>query len=125
MDHSVERSSRSNPDVIDSATAIWSELKRYLERRSKDLNEEIRNYPTPIARCDEQLTRLIEQRARAVDQLRLMVEAAPTPASLADRDWLPALGKFLTDAGALTDDETERALRARLTAALSRRRGEA
>ena len=28
------------------------------------LSDEIRRYPTPIARCDEQLTELIERRAR-------------------------------------------------------------
>ena len=30
--------------------------------RIDELSAEIRNYPTPIARCDEQLTALIEQR---------------------------------------------------------------
>ncbi len=35
-----------------------------LTRRIDRLSEEIRNYPTPIARCDEQLTALIEERAR-------------------------------------------------------------
>jgi len=28
------------------------------------LSDEIRRYPTPIARCDEQLTELLERRAR-------------------------------------------------------------
>jgi hypothetical protein len=35
-----------------------------LERRIAALSLEIRHYPTPIARCDEQLTGLIEERAR-------------------------------------------------------------
>jgi len=35
-----------------------------IERRLAELSYEIRNYPTPIARCDEQLTGLIEERAR-------------------------------------------------------------
>jgi hypothetical protein len=35
-----------------------------LARRIEELSEEIRNYPTPIARCDEQLTGLIEERSR-------------------------------------------------------------
>lgn len=33
-----------------------------LERRLAELSEEIRHYPTPIARCDEQLSALIEER---------------------------------------------------------------
>ena len=37
-------------------------MSRYLEQRIAELSREIRDYPTPIARCDEQLTALIEQR---------------------------------------------------------------
>ena len=40
-----------------------------LERRIALLSEEIRNYPTPIARCDEQLTALIEERSRLLNLL--------------------------------------------------------
>jgi len=40
-----------------------------LERRIQDLSLEIRNYPTPIARCDEQLAALLEERARLVRML--------------------------------------------------------
>ena len=41
-------------------------MSRYAEQRIAELSEEIRNYPTPIARCDEQLTALIEQRSRPI-----------------------------------------------------------
>jgi chorismate mutase len=41
-----------------------------LERRIAELSEEIRNYPTPIARCDEQLTALLEERARLLNELK-------------------------------------------------------
>ena len=34
------------------------------------LSREIRNYPTPIARCDEQLTGLIEERSRLLGEMR-------------------------------------------------------
>ena len=40
-----------------------------LQRRLILLNEEIRGYPTPIARCDEQLAALLEERARLVELL--------------------------------------------------------
>jgi hypothetical protein len=40
-----------------------------LERRIDRLSEEIRGYPTPIARCDEQLTALIEERSILLSQL--------------------------------------------------------
>jgi hypothetical protein len=39
-----------------------------LERRLAELSAEIRHYPTPIARCDEQLTALLEERARLMAQ---------------------------------------------------------
>jgi len=37
--------------------------------RIDELSAEIRNYPTPIARCDEQLTALIEERSRLLNEL--------------------------------------------------------
>jgi hypothetical protein len=40
-----------------------------LGRRIDELSEEIRHYPTPIARCDEQLTALIEERSRLLHEL--------------------------------------------------------
>jgi hypothetical protein len=40
-----------------------------LEQRLHEVSLEIRNYPTPIARCDEQLTALIEERARLLERL--------------------------------------------------------
>ena len=40
-----------------------------LEKRLAESSEEIRNYPTPIARCDEQLTGLLEERAKIIKSL--------------------------------------------------------
>jgi len=40
-----------------------------LQRRLDGVCEEIRHYPTPIARCDEQLSALIEERSRLFDLL--------------------------------------------------------
>jgi uncharacterized small protein (DUF1192 family) len=40
-----------------------------IQERIAQLSEEIRNYPTPIARCDEQLAALLEERARLISQL--------------------------------------------------------
>ena len=39
-------------------------MRAELEMRIAALSDEIRRYPTPIARCDEQLTQLLEERAR-------------------------------------------------------------
>ena len=35
-----------------------------LAERIEELSREIRIYPTPIARCDEQLTALLDERSR-------------------------------------------------------------
>jgi len=43
-----------------------------LERRLDALSLEIRHYPTPIARCDEQLTGLLEERARLLAELEAL-----------------------------------------------------
>ncbi|MEO8144665.1 MAG: hypothetical protein ABI654_10660 [Betaproteobacteria bacterium] len=41
-----------------------------LQERIDRLSAEIRRYPTPIARCDEQLTGLLEERSRLLNALR-------------------------------------------------------
>ena len=40
-----------------------------LEKRLAELNQEIRNYPGPIARCDQHLPALLEERARLMAEL--------------------------------------------------------
>lgn len=126
MSLSAEHLSRASPDmVVDPVVTAWSELKIYLDRRSKELSEEVRNYPTPIARCDEQLSKLIEQRAGAINELKLLLQAAPTCSNPLDRRRLEALETYLMRPRAFPDDEIETALRARLRAALSALRGKA
>jgi MoxR-like ATPase len=124
MTVSVNRQTQASPDtMVDPVFEAWSELKTYLERRSKELSDEVRSYPTPIARCDEQLTKLIEQRAAAIDQLKLVLEAAPVRSGRTDPRQLAALEAYLMRPQALPDDETETALRLRLRTALSQLRG--
>jgi hypothetical protein len=47
-----------------------------LAERISELSREIRGYPTPIARCDEQLTALLDERSR----LMRLLEQDPKPA---------------------------------------------
>jgi hypothetical protein len=49
-------------------------MKEELELRIAALSAEIRNYPTPIARCDEQLPALLEERSSLLLQLRALQE---------------------------------------------------
>ena len=41
-------------------------MSAWLEKRIAELSEEIRHYPGPIARCDEHLPALLEERARLI-----------------------------------------------------------
>jgi hypothetical protein len=50
-----------------------------LHRRLEELSKEIRGYPTPIARCDEQLTALLEQRAAVLEEINRRVASTPCP----------------------------------------------
>jgi uncharacterized small protein (DUF1192 family) len=44
-------------------------MSAHLEQRLARLNEEIRHYPGPIARCDEHLPALLEERTRILAEL--------------------------------------------------------
>ena len=43
---------------------------RELEQRLEAVTTEIRNYPGPIARCDERLTALLDERQQLWNELR-------------------------------------------------------
>ena len=51
------------------------------------LSDEIRNYPTPIARCDEQLSGLIERRAALLAERERAAERAATPGCTPENIW--------------------------------------
>jgi chorismate mutase len=44
-------------------------MSAWTDKRIAELSEEIRHYPGPIARCDEHLLALLEERARLIAQL--------------------------------------------------------
>jgi len=45
------------------------QIRLQLEHKFEELCAQVREYPTPIARCDEQLSALIEERARILEEL--------------------------------------------------------
>jgi hypothetical protein len=106
------------PDGLETANACWSALKAYLEQRSRELNAEVRGYPTPIARCDDQLPKLLEQRSRANEQLRLAV-AVDAESHAGSARWVEACRQILASPPIIAEDETETAIRARLQTALA------
>jgi hypothetical protein len=57
-------------------------MSAWLEKRIAEFSEEIRHYPGPIARCDEHLPALLEQRAKLMDELRTLETPACNPLAL-------------------------------------------
>jgi chorismate mutase len=49
-------------------------MRDTLQQRIDELSREIRNYPTPIARCDLHLPALIEERAELMAKLESLKE---------------------------------------------------
>jgi hypothetical protein len=68
-------------------------LRDYLEQKAGALNAEIRSYPGPIARCDDQLTALLESRARTLLELERL--RSLTAQDLARADSLALAGKLI------------------------------
>ena len=59
----------------DAAAQLCREIRAHLEQRGAALSEAVRSYPTPIARCDEQLPGLLESRR---DAMQLLEESDAT-----------------------------------------------
>ena len=102
----------------DTIASTWATLRAHLEAKTRALNAEVHSYPQPIARCDDQLPKLLEQRGRAVEQLKLVDAVGPMPASNV-ADWEREVVAFLKRPDAATDDDIEAALHTRLRAALA------
>jgi len=60
-------------------------VKKQLQQRIDELSLEIRNYPTPIARCDLHLPALLEERSLLLSRLRELEE--PTAACSPEALW--------------------------------------
>ena len=68
------------------SAGVAGAIRDYLARRRDALNAEVNGYPTPIARCDVQLTALLEARAEVLALLRVDDDALVAGfAAVADR----------------------------------------
>ena len=112
---SVERAAATQ-DVIEA----WARLRAHLEAKAKAMNADVARYPRPIARCDDQLPKLIEQRDLAQRRLQRSIELGATPAADAELEWLERIEELPAD----DEDAAETALHERLRSAVERRRAE-
>jgi hypothetical protein len=94
-------------------------FRAHLDARIREINEEVAHYPTPIARCDEQLTKLLEQRARIFRQRNAAADLGPMPSGAATNAWLLRVGDYLTTLEPCADDDIETALRRRIVSSMS------
>ena len=79
----------------------WQEIVARLDKRKREIDEEIGMYPAPIPACDAQFNYLLEQRARLTRDLgRLDVVADQ---HFTDSDAAAWLGEFLSAATYLED----------------------
>jgi hypothetical protein len=97
--------------VRDSAelASMWNEIKLHLEDRRRALAAEIRDYPTPIPRCDAQFNHLYEQQSRLARELdRIGALAGKTRG-----DTIELIERFIASAP-YTDDSAEQEFRSRM-----------
>ena len=72
-------------------------MSAYLEQKLEKLNHEIRNYPGPIARCDQHLPALLEERAK--------IRAALS--SVREHESCPPEARWGHDGGQINETERE------------------
>lgn len=72
---------------MDPLLEAWRSLRTRLEDRARELADEVRAYPTPIARCDDQLPGLIARRAEAYAALREAEALERERESLGEAKW--------------------------------------
>jgi len=110
MKSSVTSRTETAPDSA-KLESMRNEIRLHLENLRRALAAEIRNYPTPIPRCDAQFNHLYEQQARLARDLdRIGAFAEKNPGS---EDYIELIGRFIASAP-YTDEAGERELRSRL-----------
>jgi len=72
---------------MDPVLEAWRSLRTRLEDHARALAEEVRAYPSPIARCDDQLPGLLARRTEAYAALREVEALDREREALGDAEW--------------------------------------
>ena len=72
---------------MDPVPEAWRSLRSRLEGEARALAEEGRAYPSPIARCDDQLPGLIARRTEAYAALREVEALDREREALGEAEW--------------------------------------
>jgi hypothetical protein len=102
-------------ELAHRVAATRERIRALLESERRQILEEIRNYPTPIPRCDQQFNHLIERRELLVQELARLDAAAGTSVAPGDRG--ARLDAFI-DSCACLDAELKLRLQASLREAV-------
>ena len=66
--------------ILERAKLVLTHLEQ--EIRVLQISEEIRHYPGPIARCDEHLPALLDERSKLIERLKSVQTPACNPLAL-------------------------------------------
>jgi hypothetical protein len=98
------------PQYAGDVRSLCDRVRALLDRERQRLHEEIRAYPTPIPRCDQQFNALIGRREQLFAESARLEAAA---AASGDHE-VEALLAFV-DSSCCIDDESKRRLRTALS----------
>ncbi len=100
----------------ETGRTLWTRAKARFAAKLEELSDEVRAYPTPIARCDDQLPKLLDRRSAAQRRMRLADEQAVE--GFSDARYAALIEEFTRD----DDDDPElAALRREARALLTRK----
>jgi hypothetical protein len=96
MTQSSSGQDSSGPQTdLELLKSIYRDIISRLEDRKRSLDLEIRNYPTPITRCDDQFNYLLQRRTTLSRQLTRM--RAPSDEGLALNEYVELIIAFLRE----------------------------
>lgn len=102
-------------ETLHRVRVLRDRIKDLLDRERQRIRGEIRAYPTPIPRCDQQFNHLIDRRERLSAELARLEDATAPGAAASDAG--EDLLAFI-DASRCLDDESKQGLKVALCEAL-------
>ena len=96
-----------------SLDSVCDDIRKHLEDKRHRINEEIRNYPTPITACDAQFNYLLEQQREIAQELGGWKKLGAE--DLAEADYVGRIGELLA-ASKHINPEAEQKIRSSLLA---------
>ena len=94
-----------------SIREAWQALMAELDARKRELAQAVRDYPTPIARCDDQLPGAIALRDAAAQRVRCATGLEAAREALPPAQWSERVRDFTLALAAGDDAALERSRR--------------